>query len=121
MVAASRDGLQYQGISHVINLAGATNFFDEDDSGCSTRPQHAQPPHTTGYALLPAARRNASYPPTPHRPRPSAMPVRTVRAWGVDSATDKENSIAAGLCSYSFVTLIDKERKYRKPMEHKPC
>ena len=102
VAAASRDGLQYQGVSHVINLAGATNFFDEDDSGCSARPQHVQPPHTTGYVIPPVTRPSS----TTHTASPSATPhapsVRTVRAWGGGGAADE---LAASMCSPSFEPL----------------
>eukprot|EP00241_Pyramimonas_parkeae_P003969 CAMPEP_0114250168 /NCGR_PEP_ID=MMETSP0058-20121206/14552_1 /TAXON_ID=36894 /ORGANISM="Pyramimonas parkeae, CCMP726" /LENGTH=620 /DNA_ID=CAMNT_0001363803 /DNA_START=331 /DNA_END=2192 /DNA_ORIENTATION=- len=35
VAAASRDGLQNQRITHIVNLAGSANFFEDDDTGSS--------------------------------------------------------------------------------------
>jgi hypothetical protein len=50
VAAASRDGLQHQRVSHVVNLAGVANFFDADHTECAGSSHPPCPP------LPPAAR-----------------------------------------------------------------
>jgi hypothetical protein len=119
VAAASRDGLQYQGVSHVINLAGATNFFDEDDSGCSARPQHVQPPHTTGYVIPPVTRPSS----TTHTASPSATPhapsVRCVRGAVAVRQMSWLRQCALPRLNRSLAVWSQKLR-LPKPVEHEP-